>query len=241
MNTLHPLDLLAAYALDALTDDERLAVDAHLISCVSCRREVARHKSVTEVLEMATMPDLLPSADLRERILRASARTPQVRPVPVRTVRSRRISLSTRLGGWLAAAILLVTSVGLGAWDLNLRQQVQALTARPTTRVALAATSDAPGAVGDLAIDAGRGTLITVGNLPQLTTGLVYEAWVIDDSGAHAAGTFLTTADGRGTIALTRPAGLGQVVAITTEPSPGVDAPTGKILLKGTALATSGT
>jgi anti-sigma factor RsiW len=235
MNGRHPLDLLAAYALDAVTEDERVAIQAHLAECESCRREVSRHRAVTEVLAMSVLPGTPPSAELRSRILRESARTPQL-PSNSRPRRaSARMSFPTRLVGWLAAAVLFVTTVGLGAWNLSLRDQIQSLAVRPVPRVALAATADAPGATGELALESGRGTLITVSNLPRLSAGQLYEAWVIDSAGPQSAGTFLTAPDGRGALALTRPAAPGQIVAITAEPSPGTSAPTGKILLKGIA------
>jgi anti-sigma factor RsiW len=238
MNVVHPRDLLAAYALDALTEDERVAVQAHLAGCAECRREVARHRAVTEVLAMSVLPEQPPSADLKERILRETARTPQVRLVPRRQSARRRSGISSRLAGWLAAAILLVTSTGLGVWNLNLREQLQVATARPTPRLALAATADAPGASGGLAVDANGGALVTVSNLPPLAAGRVYEAWVIDVSGPKPAGTFLTTSDGRGAVALTQATSPGQVVAVTAEPSPGTESPTGKVLLKGTVAGT---
>jgi hypothetical protein len=235
MKALHPTDLLAAYALDAVTEEERVAIQAHLLDCSSCRAEVERFRSVTEVLEMSVVPDVPPSPALRDRIVQASARTPQLRPSAVPPSPRRRLAWPGRLVGWLAAAVLLAASIALGAWNWSLQQQLQALSVRPVARVALAATADAPGANGSLAIDAGRGTFLTVGNLPQLGPSQVYEVWVIDSSGPQPAGTFLTTPDGRGAIALTRPAGVGQVVAITAEPAPGTPGPTGKILLKGVA------
>jgi anti-sigma factor RsiW len=234
MNVVHPRELLAAYALDALPDDERESVQAHLAGCAECRREVARHRAVTEVLAMSVLPEQPPTADLRERILRESARTSQVRLVPQRQPARRRAGLSARLVGWLAAAVLLITSTGLGVWNLALREQLQAVSVRPAPRLALAATADAPGASGGLAIDSSGAALVTVSNLQPLAAGRVYEAWVIDANGPKPAGTFLTTSDGRGALALTQVLAPGQIVAVTAEPSPGTEAPTGKVLLKGT-------
>jgi anti-sigma-K factor RskA len=47
---LHPFDELAVYALDALDDDERLAVEAHLERCPACRAEVDRHRTTLAAL-----------------------------------------------------------------------------------------------------------------------------------------------------------------------------------------------
>jgi anti-sigma factor RsiW len=46
----HPLDDLAAYALDALDDAERQAVDDHLSRCYACRAELAGHHETLSVL-----------------------------------------------------------------------------------------------------------------------------------------------------------------------------------------------
>lgn len=46
----HPLDDLALYALDALEGDEAEAVEAHLVECASCRRELATHQEALAAL-----------------------------------------------------------------------------------------------------------------------------------------------------------------------------------------------
>jgi hypothetical protein len=60
----HPLDDLAAYALDALDDTERQAVDDHLSQCYACRAELAGHHETLAVLT----PDEAPPGPVWERI-----------------------------------------------------------------------------------------------------------------------------------------------------------------------------
>jgi anti-sigma factor RsiW len=55
----HPVDDLAAYALDALDDAERLAVDDHLTHCLACRAELAGHH---ETLATLTSDEAPPAA-----------------------------------------------------------------------------------------------------------------------------------------------------------------------------------
>lgn len=43
-------DLLGAYALDAVDDDERALIDAHLDECARCRAEVAEHRETAALL-----------------------------------------------------------------------------------------------------------------------------------------------------------------------------------------------
>ena len=46
----HPLDELAVYALDALDDDERLVVEAHLARCPACTTIVDEHRATLAAL-----------------------------------------------------------------------------------------------------------------------------------------------------------------------------------------------
>ncbi len=243
MSTNHPHDLLAAFALDALPEGERARVLAHLAGCPHCRRWVAEHRGVTEVLALTAPTDVAPSPELRSRILQSAAHTEQDRPAAALVRSTRRLSRLTRLGGWLVAAVFFLTSVGLGVWNYVLRQELASVQQRPALQGALVATADARGALGRLDWLNGREPtlLVTVTNLPPPPAGLVYEAWVIDAQGPKPAGTFVTTPDGHGVVVLTRPATPGSVIAITVEPTPGTSAPTGKVLLKGTAEAGQGT
>jgi anti-sigma-K factor RskA len=52
----HPLDDLAAYALDALDDAERRAVDDHLAGCAVCRAELAGHHEALAALASDEAP-----------------------------------------------------------------------------------------------------------------------------------------------------------------------------------------
>jgi anti-sigma-K factor RskA len=60
----HPLDDLAAYALDALDDAERQAVDDHLARCLACRAELAGHHETLAALT----PDEAPPPEVWQRV-----------------------------------------------------------------------------------------------------------------------------------------------------------------------------
>jgi anti-sigma-K factor RskA len=62
----HPLDDLAAYALDALDDAERQAVDDHLERCPECRSELAGHHETLAAL--GTTSEEAPPAAVWERV-----------------------------------------------------------------------------------------------------------------------------------------------------------------------------
>ena len=236
----HPDDLLAPFALDALPEDERARVSAHVRICARCRQILEREQQVVDVLPLVAAAPAPPG--LRAKILEAAAQTPQI-PISVaeRPTSARfggRPSWLTRLGGWLVAAALLLISLGLGAWNLTLQQEIQALQPGPARQTVLAATSDSAGAVGSLSAHQGVG-IVTVSHLPPPGAGLVYEVWIINAHGAQPAGTFVTTPDGNATFVLARPPNPGETIAITAEPTPGTSVPTGKILLKGTVSSDS--
>ncbi len=77
-----PHDAVGAYLLDALPAEERIAFEAHLLRCESCRQEVARLAPVVQLLprlleaEIAEGEEQGPGPALRDRIL-AAARSEQ--------------------------------------------------------------------------------------------------------------------------------------------------------------------
>ena len=68
--------LLAAYALDAVDEDEVAAVDRHLAECAGCRRELAAHREAAVLLADEGTPS---PAGVWERI-RAEIDQPTPRP-----------------------------------------------------------------------------------------------------------------------------------------------------------------
>jgi anti-sigma-K factor RskA len=52
----HPLDDLAAYAVDALDDAERQSIDDHLAGCAACRDELAAHHETLAELTSSEPP-----------------------------------------------------------------------------------------------------------------------------------------------------------------------------------------
>ncbi|WP_329208611.1 anti-sigma factor [Streptomyces sp. NBC_00683] len=75
MSHVDPHESSGAYALHALTEDERLDFERHLEWCASCSREVAELQATAALLGRATA--VTPPAALREEILRKVADTPQ--------------------------------------------------------------------------------------------------------------------------------------------------------------------
>jgi anti-sigma-K factor RskA len=199
-------ELSAAYALDALDPADEQAFEEHLSRCAQCREHVAAFHEAAAGLGHAT-PAPAPPPQLRDRIL---TRVRAERGANVTPLRPRWAFRATAA----AAAVAACAALGLGLWAASLRSQVD----DRGQVIALA------GVQGSLAVDVdGRATLI-VADLEPAPIDKTYEAWVIEDGKATAAGLF--KGGGNPTaVRLTRPVQDGALVAVTLERAGGVAQP----------------
>jgi anti-sigma-K factor RskA len=180
-------ELLGAYALDAVDDDERAAVEAHLATCPRCRAEVDAHREVAAHLAQtgAPAPD-----HLWDRIAGALEGEPAP---PMRLVvgdrapaRRRPRWRSTPLAA--AAAVVVVALVAAGGFLVGRDQggrdvsdlQVAALAAfeSPTARTAELADDGGTVLARVAVLDDGSGYLLG-GALPDRRDG-IYQLWGTD-------------------------------------------------------------
>ena len=73
--TLSPCDLAAAYAVDAVDEQERAAVEQHLLTCEACRALVDELTEDAALLSAGL--EVQPSAELRARVLDQVAAEPR--------------------------------------------------------------------------------------------------------------------------------------------------------------------
>jgi anti-sigma-K factor RskA len=205
LNELH--DLAAAYALNALDPEDRWTYERHLDTCERCREEVARLRDgAAELAYAAEGPE--PSQELRERILDAARAE---RPAPVVPLRRRWLFPATAV----AAAAAACTAIGLALWANSLRNEID--------RQRTVAFQGVP---GQLVISGDEASIVTC--VDRAPAGKTYEAWVIENEVPRPAGLFR---GGCGTVELTREVEPGVTVAVTLEPGPGSDVPTGDVLM----------
>jgi hypothetical protein len=77
----HPLDDLAAYALDALDGDEHVLVEAHLASCPPCRDELAHHQRILARLAGDEAPPTPVWAEVVQRTRDPDDQQDEIRPL----------------------------------------------------------------------------------------------------------------------------------------------------------------
>jgi anti-sigma-K factor RskA len=222
--------LAAAYALDALDPDERLAFEQHYPTCEVCRADTVAFRETLG--ELAAADPVSPPAAIRESVMAEIGRTRQMSP-RVSAIGDLAARRSRRLGVILAVAAAVVTlvvaaAVVVSSSSRSFGDEVASVLDEPdATLLAL----DGSG-VGEVrvawSVAAGSGVLIADGLEPP-PDGLAYELWSITEDGPVPMRVLDTADDGaiRATVQIAAPP---IAWGVTVEPIGGSPAPTGEIL-----------
>lgn len=225
-------ELLPAFALDALADDEMREVLTHLTSCDECRRELASLREVTDQLAAAVTQVSTPNT-LRDAVFGTVRSTAKI----ITLTRGWAVSLGA------AAAILIIA---LAAVNVSLNQQLSALSSRLTAQeqvlVLLASPSTSSVVLAGevraavrLVYDPsrGRGALV-VSDLGDPGRGFVYQLWLVTGTQPESAGVFLPVPGRPLVLPVAADFARYQAVAISIERAPsGAPQPTSTPILVG--------
>ena len=220
--------LLPAYALDAVDDDERAAIDAYLEHDPEARAELAVLQRTASLLGHTGGP--APAAvweKLELAIANGPERVPRPSPVvPIGSARSRR----PRPVGWIAAAAAVVAALVVGGAVVFADSGND--TASPQVALASAArdANNAPGARHVVLADAGGHQLakavvlpdgtgyLTATRMPKLTAAETYQLWGLTTQHTISLGVMGANPNVVAFTVAGHPLGL----AITTEAAGGV-------------------
>jgi anti-sigma-K factor RskA len=189
--------LVAAYALDALDDEDRAAFDAHLETCAQCREEAVALAEAAHALAYAPEGPVPPEA-LRGRIVQA-ARAER----GAKVIQFPRFRRPVWIASVAAAACL---ALGLGLWS----------TVGTSNSPGRAQTVALGGRVGTLTVNGSGEATMDVRNLASLPAGSFYQVWVIP-SGKHPIADVRFRRSGRVDVPLARKVSPGYTVAVTVE------------------------
>ncbi len=239
LNHVDVTELLPAYALGSLNEEEAIPVVEHLDICAECCAELLAYQAVTDRLALAA-PDTLPPAGLKQQIL-GQLQTPRLGPAmePHRSLWRRIAGLLQRATpAWGLASLALVALLVLSNlwWWQRASRELPLVTPGGMQVVAMEGTDTAPTAVGTLVIsaDGEYGTLI-VDRLPALDADHQYQLWLIRDGQRTSGGVFSVNPEGYGALWISSPEPLSSYPAfgITIEPEGGSPGPTGDKVLGG--------
>ena len=217
------IDLLGAYALDAVDDEERDLIDLHLLECPRCRAEVAEHREVASLLAHSGS-DAPPG--LWDRIVGTlDAAPPPLELAPV-------VPLASRRRTWLptavvaAAAVLLVAVLGLQVRHQSNRiDRLQAAVANPLPSAFDRALADPASHVFDLKGSTNVRVVVTstgtgylrASSLPRLASDRTYQLWGRAGDRLVSLGVL-----GNDPSVVPFPAGAFSFLAVTVEQAGGV-------------------
>jgi anti-sigma-K factor RskA len=239
------LELLPAYVIGATDPEETAFVKANLAACPEAAAVFPSYQRLVEQMRV-DVPQIEPSADLEERLMKRLSSGPSAARPAVRRSRSGFPILA-------AAAAALVLLVGSNFYWLlrvnHLAQENDALA------VQLQQEQDSSNALASLAQAQWRrleGTqdsnvlalviwedhdcfLYTLG-MPSLPPDKVYQLWLVESNDRHvSAGTFRVDERGRGVLTCNAPEDFQQFarMGITAEPMGGSTDPTSDPVAQG--------
>ncbi|MFD4989949.1 anti-sigma factor domain-containing protein [Streptomyces sp. NPDC058374] len=240
MTTAELHTLTGAYALHALSDEERADFDRHLADCPACATEVAELTATAARLGLAVAA--APPAGMKEQVLR---RIGEVRQEPPRTAARGgppRGGRTRRFTGFALAACL-AAAAGLGGvavWQHQeadqARQRAEVAERQATSVARVLAAPDARSESAEL-FGGTRATVVVSASLdeavllaadmPAPPEGKVYQLW-FDDGGTMRSAGLMPPSRDEGVEAVRLEGGVGEAsgVGITVEPPGGSPQPT---------------
>ena len=186
-------NLVAAYVLGALPEDEVGVVRNHILTCDECMAEADQHSTAMDSLALAVEPAPLPPG-FAERVMAQIAPSPEAETASVagrrswvpEWLRGRGLALA---GGM--AALILLGVVGSG-W-IQARQDL----ARTEDVLSALVRGDGiqlrgdSGAAAEL-LPRSQGAVMAVAGLPEAPGSHVYQLWYMRDGEPVSVGTFET-------------------------------------------------
>ncbi|WP_278265394.1 anti-sigma factor [Nocardia sp. AG03] len=221
------LDDAYPYALDALTTEQRRAID-HRLDAAGPEETEQFHTAVHRIQEtlasLTAVDSVPPPARLEAALMRALDRLdPQVRPLIRRDSRWRL--------RWLTVAAAAIIAVGAGAGIAVVMNQVDdpsgTLTAQQVLEDPDSRSSSVP-ITGGGAMTVHQSTslgaaAVSLGDMPALPTDRAYQLWLIPDGGSPQS---VAVMDASATGSVVTPVASTDTLAVTVEPAGGSPGPT---------------
>jgi len=239
MNTEeHYFDLLSAYALGILDEEEQIQVSEHLTFCSICRAELEAYDQVVQNLPLA-MVESKPTDAVKDRIMAHARRDKNALEGSSQGSWWTQLSHAIRIyaPAWGLVSLILILALGFSnifLWDrLN---EIERVAQNELISIPMQGTDASPQAVGTLVVSQNgkHGTLIVDG-LPILEETSQYQLWLIRDGQRMSGGVFSVGDDGYGSLWVASPDPLLSYsdFGITVEPAGGSPGPTGPKVLGG--------
>lgn len=230
--------LTGAYAVDALSGEERAMFEQHLTDCAACAQEVRELQATAAQLGQAAAAQ--PPADLKRRVLAEIGTTRQLPPeVPVEREPTAGVS-RPRVNRWplraaLAAAAAAAAAGVFGVQDYQKASQLQQEQAQAAGMAAVLSAPDAhtvrapgvTGGIGTVVVSRSQDKAVFLASgMPRVAPDHTYQLWFIGSNGAVSAGLLQPDGGDRIRPVITGGPGDAAKIGVTVEPAGGSRQPT---------------
>lgn len=214
-------ELNAAYALGALTGEERREFDRYIESHPELAREAEAMTSVADLLALSP-EEQEPPPELRRNLMREVRAREERQSLLQQGLAGLRDALTLRRVAAGAAALVLLVSV---AFNVFQQTQIQDLRDYEVRTYELQATGSEQEVQGQIIRVGEDRSVLTVSGMPRLPEDRTYEIWTIDDGNPEPAGLF-RAGEGQTVATVNNSLGGADTVAVTVEPAGGSPEPT---------------
>jgi anti-sigma-K factor RskA len=236
------IELAEIYALDAVSDDERDAIDSYISTAPEAEREAfnERVRQAREALALTFAVEEEPPAGLFERTLAQlpEAQSPAQAPGRIaspedelqaarqrREERRRPSAVRKWLIGVAAAAVLALGGLGIGSYVATQNDPVnQVLQAQDVREATVEVTG---GGRATVAVSASKDAVVVrMKDVPPPPAGKVYQMWLIPKDGSDPVSQGLMDAEALSRPAVVKGISSASALGITVEPAGGSESPT---------------
>jgi len=240
----HVIELIPAYVLGSLDDDESFQVYQHIANCSICQKEWRAYESITVQL-ISAVPEVAPPNGLRTRLLQSVDHSFAPRQALVQEFDQERFTWQTflqwlrvwKMPVWAGVSLILVLVVS----NVFLWQQIGSLQTKITDTNMIVhplhgsgnASETFPTGLVVMDPHGDYGTII-VDAVPPSGDGQQYQVWLSRGEIIESGGVFAVHANGYGAQVIYAPEPLFVYnrVWVTIEPTGGSEQPTGAVVLQ---------
>jgi hypothetical protein len=232
-----PHTLAGAYALDALTEPDRVRFERHLAGCEACRQEAGSLREAAG--RLAAVSAVPPPPRVRVQVLAEAARTRQQPPLTVdttagsgagrRAVRWRAPRMAVAIAGGLILVALVLGGLFIHTQrSLNLAQAhnraIATILNAPDATI-MSARGLTSGSATVVMSHRDRALVLTTAMLPALPAGQRYQVWLMGPRRTRPAGMLPAPHQGMTAPMVVSGVAPGDMVGLTAEPATGSAVP----------------
>ena len=231
-------ELLPAYALGSLDDEDAIVVSEHLASCDKCNTRLSAYQNTVDLLSFGA-PRVNPPDALKKKLMH------KIQPKILMNNKIHRPAKRQKRGAfwhkfspvWAIASLAIISALtvsNLMQWQTT--EKLQDETAQEMFILKMKGTTEAPNADGTLVIGHNRlrGVLVA-SDLPVQDKDNQYQLWLVENGKRTNGGVFSVTPNGYAVVEVVSPMSLldFQSFAVTLEPAGGSASPTGHQFMVG--------